>query len=464
MSLSLRPYQTRIVDEVSANFRAGVRSQIVTAPTGSGKTALAANMLHRAAERGRRSWFVVHRRELILQSAAAFAKEGVDFGIISAGFPNKAGAPIQVCSIQTLIRRLDRIAKPTMIIWDEAHHQAAGSWDMVYSENPQSWHIGLTATPQRLDGRGLDKYFQRIVLGPSVRQLISDGWLSRYRIYAPPGVGQAQFHIRMGEFVRAEIQAAADRPAITGSALAHYQKLVPGRRALIFATSIIHSKHIVDQFSNAGIPAAHLDGDTPSLVRDATLDAFRAGRILVLSNVGLFGEGFDLPGLEAMIDLSPTASLTSWLQRCGRALRPCDGKAEAIILDHASNAMRHGLPDDDDRVWTLAGREEQDEKKLAIRTCPKCFGVCRPNEKVCPYCGNIFEVKSREVDMVDGDLKEIDPEELRRRRKREERDCEDVEALIELGRQRGYRWPEQWARRFHAAREAARAKYRTVTA
>lgn len=459
--LTMRPYQGRIIEEVQANFRAGVRAQVVTAPTGSGKTALAANMLHRAAERGRRSWFVVHRRELIMQAASAFAREGLPFGIVSAGFPSSPGKMVQICSIQSLVRRLDKVAKPTMVVWDEAHHSAASSWSTVYDANPQAWHVGLTATPQRLDGKGLDAYFQRIVMGPTVAELIAQGWLAGYKLYAPPGVDATGFTVRMGDYVRSQVEAAADRPHITGCALEHYRRLAPGRTALIFASSIRHSQHVADQFTAAGIRAAHLDGDTPTAERDQILRQFRAGEVTVLTNVALFGEGFDVPGIHCVLDLAPTCSLTNWLQRCGRALRPCDGKDHAIILDAAGNAMRHGLPDDD-REWSLAGREEKPQSRVATRTCPECFYVVRPWEKVCPDCGHVFAPKPREIATVAGDLEEVDPAALRAARKREERDCDTVEALTELGRKRNYQYPEQWARKFHAAREAARAKYRRV--
>lgn len=453
----MRPYQDRILSEVKANFPAA-KAQVVVAPTGSGKTALAAASLHRAAERGKRSWFVVHRRELILQAAAAFNREGIEFGVVAAEFPAAPSKLVQVCSIQTLVRRLDTVTKPTMIIWDEAHHQAASSWETVFRANPQAWHIGLTATPQRLDGHGLDSYFTHLVLGPTVRELIDQGWLAPYKMYAPPGIDAEDFHVRMGEYVQREVVAAADRPHITGSALGHYQRLAPGKTALVFCASIVHSQHVAAQFQAAGIAAAHLDGDTPTSERDRILAEFRSGRITVLTNVSLFGEGFDVPGIHVVLDLAPTMSLTNWLQRCGRALRPCDGKDHAVILDAAGNAMRHGLPDDD-RVWTLAGREKnEEEKKLALKTCKSCFAVARPWEKVCPYCGAPFEYKPRVVRQVEGDLEEVDPEVLRRARKREERDCDSVEALTELGRRRKYQYPEQWARRYHAAREAARAR------
>ena len=327
-------------------------------------------MLGTAAERGMPSWFIVHRRELINQSSRAFTGEGIKHGIISANYEVNRTALVQIASIQTLSRRYHKYRVPSLIVWDECHHIAANSWSKIFSLYPNSVHIGLTATPERLDGTGLDKWFRVMVKGPSVAWLIENKYLSNYKLYAPSKVDLTNVRTRMGDYVGSELTAVVDKPSITGDAIKHYKKLADGKRAVVFCASIEHSKHVVKQFLDAGIPAAHVDGETDINERDAAIRRFRDGTIKILSNVELFGEGFDVPCIEAAILLRPTQSLGLYLQQVGRSLRPNPGKDYAVILDHAGNCERHGLPDDE-REWTLAGREKKSDCLVtAVRISP----------------------------------------------------------------------------------------------
>ena len=352
--MKLRPYQQQGLDEIRAHLRDGRRSVLWQMPTGAGKTASTAHMLGSAASKGRRAWFVVHRRELILQSHRAFVDAGVPHGIVAAGFDVSNRRNVQICSVQTLARRLERMAPPDLIVWDECHHLAAGSWSAIYERFPIAVHVGLSATPIRLDGRGLDGHFDVMVRGPSVRELIETGYLVPYRLFAPGTPDLSAVHTRMGDFVKGEVSAVMDKPRVVGDAVDHYRKLAMGRRAVVFAVSIEASHRIVAAFRAAGIPAEHVDGETDARDRDAAIKRFERGETRILSNVDLFGEGFDLPAIEAVIMLRPTQSLSMYLQQVGRALRTSPGKDDALILDHAGNALRHGLPDDD-REWSLAG-------------------------------------------------------------------------------------------------------------
>ena len=451
----LRDYQIKLIEDIRASMREGCKSILLQSPTGSGKTILTAFMLKTAAEKGMHSWFVVHRRELIKQSTIEFSQIGVKNGIISNGFMEDGRYPIQIGSVQTLIRRHKKLKPPKFIIWDECHHCAAKSWSELHNYFPNSFHVGLTATPERLDGKGLGKWFKKMVNGPSVSWLIENGFLSPYKLYAPPGIVTQGLHTRMGDYAKEELVSVSDKPSITGDAIKHYKKLCEGKRAVVFCVSIEHSKHVVEQFNAEGITAAHVDGETETDIRDEAVKKFREGKIKVLSNVELFGEGFDLCSLEAAILLRPTQSLGLYLQQIGRSLRPFEGKNNAIILDHAGNCQRHGLPDEE-REWSLDGEEGRTSKsqdKIKVKICPKCYGAQTQGSLICIVCGYKFEIKERKIAHVDGELIEIDPEKLRWSRRKEQAKTQTYDDLVRLGRARGYKRAEMWAAHIMRARQ-----------
>lgn len=448
MSVALRPYQTDIISRTRQLMAKGCRSILIQAPTGSGKTLLTAHMLHTAASKGMRSIFVVHRRELIKQSTQAFALEGLKHGIIAAGFLEDKRHLVQIASVQTIARRALRYAQPRLIVWDEVHHVASRSWAELFGSFRDAFHIGLTATPERLDGQGLGTFFKEMIHGPSVQSLIEQGYLSPYKLYAPMTINTEGVHSRMGDFVKSELSNVVDKPSITGDVVAHYKKYCDGKRAIVFACSINHSKHVVEKFRAEGINAHHVDGETEADVRDRAIQDFKTGNVQVLSNVELFGEGFDVPAMEVAILMRPTQSLSLYLQQIGRSLRPFEGKATAVILDHVGNCLRHGLPDDE-RNWSLAGRDERRAKKegqsVSVRVCPKCFAAQQAGVPVCKFCGFTFEGKLRKIDEKEGELSEVDLVARRTQAKMEQGSAESLEELTRLGILRGYKFPRRWA-------------------
>lgn len=245
----LRPYQADLIDKIRARMRAGIRSLLVTSPTGSGKTLLTAHMLKTASDRGKKCWFVVHRKELVEQSIAAFKEVGIDCGVVAQGHTMDPAKQVQIASILTLANRLDLLAHPDLIVWDECHHNAAISWSKVHEEFPKAYHVGLTATPLRLDGKGLRHYFSEIIEGPSVAWLIENEYLSPYKIFAPSSPDLSKVHKRAGDYVAGELTEVMNKPAITGSAINEYQKLADGKRAVIFCVTIQHSLDVVAEFN-----------------------------------------------------------------------------------------------------------------------------------------------------------------------------------------------------------------------
>lgn len=456
--IALRPYQNDLLDGARQAFRDRVRAVLIQLATGGGKTVSGSYMIHGAAQKGLVCWWLTHRRELIGQTSRTFASMGIVHGIIQGGHSTDPQKLVQIGSIQTVARRLDKLPKPDLIIFDECHHLGAGQWQAIFDAFPDAKIIGLTATPWRLDGVGLGRWFGRMVNGPTVKQLIEAGALSKYRLFAPHVPDLSGVGTQAGDLKKDQLAEVMDKPSVVGDAVEHYKRLCPGKRAVAFAVNIEHSRHIVQQFQLAGIPAEHVDGTMDTTSRDAAIQRFVAGETLVLSNCELFGEGFDVPAIEAVILLRPTKSISLYLQQVGRALRPAPGKDYAIILDHAGNSLPrelngqgHGFPDDD-REWTLADRDKRkagEKSEVAIRTCPECFAVYRP-VPTCPHCGHVYVAPVREIEQVEGDLKEIDVEALRRAemlaKKREQGNAQTLEDLIRVGRQRGQRNPEAWAR------------------
>ncbi len=326
------------------------------------------------------------------------------------------------------------------VLVHNCHHIGAASWDTIFHRFPLAKILGLTATPWRLDGAGLGRWFTHMVLGPSTAELIAEGSLSRYRLFAPATPDLSGIAMAQGDYQRGALAKAMAKPQIVGDAIGHYLKLCAGKRAVAFAAGVENSRQIAAQFCAAGVRAEHVDGAMSAEERDAAVERFRRGETLVLSNADLFGEGFDVPAIEAAILLRPTKSLSLHLQQVGRALRPSPGKGHAIILDHAGNSLTHGLPDDE-REWSLEDRERRKRSapaEVSIRQCDNCFFVFRPAPK-CPQCGETIEVKARAIEVVEGELAEVRKIAAQRQRRLEEADCRTLDDWRRLAEQRGYK-------------------------
>lgn len=456
--ITLRPYQTDGENKIRQSFAQGNKAPLYVLPTGGGKTILFASIAQSADRRRKRVLILAHRVELVDQIVTALRQFDVNPDIIAAGYHSTTGRvsnrSIAVASVQTLVRRLDSYVPPTLIICDEAHHCALGNtWSAVIRHFPNAKVLGVTATPMRLDGRGLASTFDHLICGPNVAELIEMGYLVRPRVFAPPGVDTSGLLVRMGEFNAAQTESLMDVPTITGDALAHYRKHADGLPGLAFCTSVQHAFHVAEQFRKAGVSAVALDGGTDREVRRIAVQEFRDGKIKILASCDLFSEGFDVPGAHIGILLRPTASEGLFLQQVGRLLRPAPGKESAIILDHAGNTDRFGFPQDV-REWTLTSDIVHKKKaKPGIRVCPKCFAASPARSRTCGECGHVFEVQPR-ADVVekDGELVEKTPDEIARRRERQNQGMsKELEQLVELGKRKGY--AEGWALHVFQARE-----------
>ena len=372
MTNVLRPYQNDLVAAIRASM-AKHRRVLAVAPTGAGKTATFAYISHATAAKGNTVTIVAHRAEIVEQIGGALASMGVRHGRIQPG-KRVTDDPVQVAMIQTLARRLDSVAEPSLLVVDEAHHGVAGSWRTVMSAWSKCRILGVTATPQRMDGRGLGTAFDDMIVGPSMADLIRQGFLAGYDYLAPPTKADLSgIKTRMGDFAVDELAAVMDRQTITGDCIAHYSKHLGGRPAIAFCVTVAHAEHVAAQFTAAGFRAASVDGAMDRAERRNRIEGIGNGALQVLTSCELISEGVDVPVVAGAILLRPTKSLGMYLQQVGRCLRLKPDGSRAVILDHVGNVHNHGLPDMV-REWSLAAKPKK-AGPAPTAVCKSCFRV-----------------------------------------------------------------------------------------
>jgi superfamily II DNA or RNA helicase len=407
MSVVLRDYQVAAIDQVRDAFRRGTKRVCLVAPTGAGKTTIAAEMIRLTVERGGRVLFLAHRKELIDQCAERLDQFGIDLGVIKAGtIRAKRSAAVQVASVQTLVNR--ELPPATLIIPDECHRSIGPTQFKIISSYPDARVVGLTATPVRLDGRGLGEMYQELVVAARVSELVQRGVLIRPRVYAPVKPDLAGVASTAGDYNQAALGAAMDKPKLVGDIVEHWLRLAHGRKTVVFASSVEHSMHISEAFRNVGIAAQHLDGATETTRRVQILKDLSEGALTVVSNVNVLSEGWDCPSVECIVLARPTQSMGMYLQMVGRGVRSAPGKREAIVLDHAGCTLSHGLATDD-RAWSLTSPKRRPSEAMPLKNCPACYIVVPSGTAVC-QCGYAWERVAgqghRLVEVVAGELVE----------------------------------------------------------
>lgn len=380
---SLRPYQTAAIDTLRGHRAAGQRRLLLTLPTGAGKTLTASELIRSALSMGRMVLFVVHLRELVNQTVRAFERLGITHVGVMRGDDGRvdASAPVQIASIQTLARR-DRPAADVIIL-DEAHRSLSDSYvKNVWEAYPNAVVIGLTATPCRGDGRALGERYDALIVGATYSELIASGHVADPIVYAPRvEIDMSRVRRVGGDWDDGEVEKVMS--SIVGDIVPTWLKHAEGRRTICFASGIAHSKDIVRRFIEAGITAEHLDGTTPDAEREAILARLESGATTLVSNCAVLTEGFDAPAVRCVISARPTLSLVLHMQTAGRGLRP--GAVQPIIIDHAGNVGRHGMPHED-RVWSITGPAKRAATKSPYKTCKACFAYILASAKVCPHC------------------------------------------------------------------------------
>lgn len=449
-TVNLRPFQATAVTEIRGAYMAGHRRVLFVLPTGGGKTYTFVYIAEQAAMRGNRVCILVHRQELVDQSSRSLHAIGCNHGIIANGYRQDLRHTVQVASVQTLARRLHTLPPDffQLLIVDEAHHAVAGTWAKVLAAMPRAHVLGVTATPERLDGRGLGDQFDTLIEGPDAAWLTDQGFLVPARVFAPPGIdldGIKRFDTKKG---RHDSEDVLRQGQAMGDAVSHYRRTIEPHHngtAIAFCVSVAHAEAVAEAFRAQGIAAAMLDGTTDRGHRRRLINDLGAGSLKVLTSCDIISEGTDIPSVTGAILLRPTDSLGLHLQQVGRVLRPCPGKQWAVVNDHVGNSHRHGLPTDP-RKWSLEGRTKRKRAAsdaLPVKVCPSCFATIGSTEPVCPICNHEFPPEARrQLVTVDGTLQEL-PASVVARRKRMEvgaaRTREELEAIrLERGYSRGW--------------------------
>lgn len=422
----LRSYQIDLINETRKAIKEGKRTPCIISPCGSGKSVMIAEIVKSATSKRNRVLFLVHRKELAEQIEKTLMWWGVDLKYVQIGM------------VQTIVRKLNKILPPELIICDESHHVLASSYRKIYDNFPDIVKIGFTATPIRLNGGGLGEVNDKLIMGPTVAELIEWGNLSPFKYYAPEIVDTSKLKIRRGEYVAADVEELFKNKAIWGDVVKHYRKLSDGKQAICYCSSIKQSEIVAEEFNSAGITARHIDGETPKSEREKVIDQFRKGEVKILCNVDLISEGFDVPDCNTAILLRPTQSLSLYIQQSMRCMRFKEGKT-AVIIDHVGNIGRFGTPDME-RKWSLESKKgtSQVVNENPVKQCPECFFTVPSSVGICPECEFEFR-KEKEVEQYESELVEVGSFQGFVTDYRKPEDCKNMGELYELAKHKGFK-------------------------
>lgn len=434
--MELRDYQRDLYHGAQDAFRRGAKRVLVCVGCGAGKSYIFAEMARQAKGD---VLVLTHRRELLEQTGRLFRELGIS-------------ARIEM--ILTEANRLGQYPKPTLIITDEAHLSRSNSW-MKVLDYYNTYTVGFTATPIRLDGKPLGDIYDTLVTGVSVRWLIDNHRLAPYEYYAPTAVNTDDLKVQCGDYIIKDLESLMIDRAIYSDVLRSWERIAKGSKTIAYCVSVKHAKETAELFSAAGYPAVEIDGGTPPKRRAEIMQDFRDGKITVLCNVGIISEGVSIDDVTCCLLLRPTESHALYWQQGMRSMRYQPGKV-AKIIDCVGNYTRNPLFDADVE-WSLTESVKKkpkinEEGDFFIRSCPKCFMVFEA-APVCPYCGAEYPLHPREIEAHENiELARItaaEAEEAERKRKearQQQGRAQTFPELLEIGRARGYKNPAAWAR------------------
>jgi len=431
----LRAYQSDAINNIRNAFRSYKRVLFVC-PTGGGKTMIFSEI---AKASTKKVLILAHRKELIEQASERI---GVPHGIIMSGVAPDYEQRIQIASVMTMANRLHKF-QPDFIIVDECHHAVAGSWEKITSAYNGAFILGVTATPCRLDGKGLKSAFDVLIEGPNIKSLIDMNFLVSPKTYASKN-DFTKIKTTAGDYDKKELFDAFSKPSITGSAIESWRKYAEDLPTVVFCINIKHAEDIAGLFSMVGHVAEVVHGELDKTERKARLHRLRTGETKIITSVDIISEGTDIPAVGCIIMMRPTKSLGLYLQQAGRGLRTIEGKKHCIILDHAGNCFRHGLITDS-REWELTDEKIKETKKMiTIRQCKNCFAVFGPLADKCPECGAMVQKEPKELKKIAGELVPVD--EIPQKKvelKHEEWKCHTLAEWERIAFVRGYK--KGWA-------------------
>lgn len=406
---ALRPHQANAIVQLRAALRSGSKRPILQAPTGAGKTVLAAAIIDLARAKGSRVIFTVPAISLIDQTAREFYAEGIrDVGVIQADHPmTDPSKPVQIASIQTLQRRT--VPDADLVIIDEAHRMFAFTEEwMSRDEWVDVPFIGLSATPWT---KGLGRLYDRLIIAATTAELIKAGFLSDFRVFAPSHPDLSGVKTVAGDYHEGQLAEVMSERTLVADVVSTWQAKGEGRPTLCFAVDRTHARTLQAQFEQAGISCGYVDANTPLDEREIVRKKFSRGDYKVVCNVGVLTTGVDWD-VRCIILARPTKSEMLFVQIIGRGLRTAPGKDHCLILDHSDTTLRLGFVTDihhhklDD--GTIQKSESGPEERTAPKPkeCPRCHYVRASKIPSCPQCGYVPE-RSTEVETVDGELVDL---------------------------------------------------------
>jgi DNA repair protein RadD len=401
----LRPYQIASIDCIRQEFAKGKNKVLLKLATGAGKTTIFCDILKNAAAKGNRCIVVVRGRKLVDQASQRLIRESVEHGVIMNGHWNyRPHLPNQVCSIDTVISRRLR-PEADLIIIDEAHLAISDGYKKFLSQYPKAFILAVTATPY------VDKSLRHVadtVIAPiTMQELIDQKYLVPFRYFSPsiPNLDNVKISSSTKDYVTDQLEMVMSAGNLTGKVIDHWRAIAEGRPTICFAVNVRHSMMLAERFKSAGIAAEHCDADTRDSERVRIIRDLESGRIKVVTNVGIFCTGVDIPPLGAIIMARPTKSKNLYIQQAGRGTRTFPGKDNCILLDHSGNILRHGFPTEEWEV-DLDGKPVSKKTINEAKTCSACFAVFLG--KVCPECKTeIPIVMPKEIHETDEKLKEV---------------------------------------------------------
>lgn len=430
--IPLRDYQEELLNGVYNSMSKGNKNIMVQSPAGSGKSVTMSEVARRATEKGNRVLFIVHRRELVSQIKGTFIANDVNMELCHVGM------------VQTVANRIKNGKEPTpaIILVDEAHHSLAKTYTNIFESFPNAYVYGFTATPYRLSNKGFTDVFEELILGKSVQWLIDNERLAPFKYYSKNLMNDNKLkHQSTGDFSNDSITLALE-PRIYGDVIENYRKFANNKKTIIYTHNVESSKTVAEKFNEQGYKALQVDGKTHKQQRELAMEMFREGKVNILVNAELYGEGVDIPDCECVILLRPTESLTLFIQQTMRAMRYQPNK-QAIIIDHVGNYARHGLPNTEHDWYEHfegSDKKSKSDNSIPIKECPECFGVVESAYTICPYCGCEFpkeEVQDLTVD-ESAELEEVTNEMITLNFKTPE-ECSNMKELSELGKSLGYK-------------------------
>lgn len=385
--MRLRGYQRKAVAALRRDLPKH-RSVVAVAPTGSGKTVVAAALLAKWPRK--RVLWVAHRIELLRQAREQLHAAGIpmrDLGILSGPDKDNEGARIIIASMQ-MFREGVPVPPADLVVVDEAHRIAAKTYQGILAARPKAMVLGLTATPWRLDGKGLRGSFVAMLQIAGMQELIKAGHIAEPDTYGVPWEKAKEMvegvRVTGGDFAQGALGRAMSTRKLMGNVVKETNRLAPNAATLVFAASREHGQKLAARFKRAGRPTAYLDGETPDGERAEIVAGLSSGKVQVVVNVDVLTEGFDCPPVKCIVMARPTQSLTRFLQYAGRASRPYKGK-RPIILDHGGNCWRFGLPDWE-QVWSLEDRKNESKRREGEGPVKECVECERMIPAMCRWC------------------------------------------------------------------------------